>query len=127
MTAQRADESERVEGRRSQLMRNPPHVLDGQVGLRQQTDQQVFRPAGVTADEVTGRFEGHGEPRQLRPQPVVQIPTDAPPFFFARQHQPLPRLLQVQCQSTGTSFDLGGLDRDADLPAEIGQQPTIGR
>ena len=54
--------------------------------------------AGSGPHQVAGRLGLHGQPRQLRSEPVVQVAPQPAPLLLARRHEPLPGALQVARQ-----------------------------
>ena len=75
--------------------------------------------AGSRGDQPAQHAGLHGQPGQLRAEPVVQVAPQPAPLLLAGGDQPLARALQVGGQPDGGH-------RDPGLAREVRQQPPVG-
>jgi len=87
-----ADQSEVVEGRRTERVHQTPDVGDGDLRLLLQAYQQLAGRFRIVLEQVLGHVEPQGEAAEHRPQTIVQITAQASPLLLARGHQAFARL-----------------------------------
>jgi len=111
--------SQGVQSWRAQSVDEAPHVGDGGLCLIYEAGQQSFSAHGVHRNEVPCGFGLHGQAGELWPESVVQVAPQAPPFLFARVHQPLSRPLQIGGEAHGFFRQARRVGGHADLVREV--------
>ena len=92
---QRADQAELVQRRRPQPVDQPADVGDRRAQLAAQLAGQRLGRRRVAGDQAAQHAGLHGQPGQLRAEPVVQVAAQPPPLLLAGGDQPLAGALQV--------------------------------
>ena len=124
---QRRDEPELVERGWSQRVDQAPDVGDRGRRLAHELGQQPVGRLEVAPQQQSRRSDLERDPRERRPEAVVQIAVQAPAFLLAGRDRLLARALQVLGQTHGVRGH-GGLPRDVvEQPQLAGGEPLAGR
>ncbi len=116
--AERPDQAELVERRRTQAVDQPPYVGKGLSMCLREAREDLGGLLRVGRHDAQGQFEAHPGGRERRPEPVVDVAPQPPPFLL----QGGDRTFQRALQPGGEQQVVRGR---ADLPGEHVEQPGV--
>ena len=117
--AERADQADLVQGRRPQVIGDPPDLIDHP--RESVASSSAARRLGQDRrQQAACRGDLHHRARKRRPELVVEVPAEPAAFLLASGHERLARAPQVGRQANR-------LDRRRRLPGQVGEQPLVGR
>jgi hypothetical protein len=118
--AQRRDEAELVERRRTQPVDQPADVADERPDLLGRGREQRVGAREIRSREIPRRVDREREPGKSRTEPVVEVAADSSPLLFAKPDEACASGLELV-------RELDRMDGAGDLRSEIGDQPFVTR